>query len=54
MEAIIVRIYPRSVDLLRVLNILQNQGLKVLVHSSSDQGEGYEELIIYREEPKTR
>lgn len=49
MEAIILRIYTQSKDLVKIVNVLHNQGLKVIVHSSSERGEGYEELIVYRE-----
>jgi len=49
MEAVILRIYARSSDLLKIVENLQKQGLKVIVHSSHDRSEGYEEIIVYRE-----
>lgn len=49
MEAVVLRIYARSNDLIKIMEKLQKQGLKVIVHSSLDRGEGYEEIIVYRE-----
>jgi len=48
-EALIIRIYAQSNELVKIIESLRGQGLKVIVHSSSERGEGYEELIVYRE-----
>lgn len=49
MDAVIVRIYTRSNDLINIAELLHKQGLKVIVNSNSNQGEKCEEIIVYRE-----
>jgi len=49
MEAVIVRIYAQSIDLIKIVESLQKQGLKVIMHSNLAQGERFEEIIVYRE-----
>lgn len=49
MDAVIVRIYTRSGDLISMVELLHKQGLKVIVNSQCDRGERYEEIIVYRD-----
>jgi|GEM_PF-5390866 len=49
MEAVIIRIYARPGNSVKIVENLRKQGLRVIVHSSSEPGIGYEELMIYRE-----
>ena len=49
MEAVLIRIYTRPEKSIKMVEILRKQGLRVIVHSSSEPGIGYEELIVYRE-----
>lgn len=49
MDAVIVRIYTRSDELIKIVELLHKQGLKVIVNSNFNQGEKCEEIIVYRE-----
>lgn len=48
MEAVLIKIYAQSQDFTKIVEILHSQGLKVIVHSRREQGEAYDEIIVYR------
>lgn len=49
MDVLVIRIYSQSDNLTDILELLNKQGLKVIVNSNAKNGERCEEIIVYRE-----
>lgn len=48
MEAVIFKVSTRSEKFIKLIELLQERGLKVVVESREEGGEDYNEIIVYQ------